>query len=107
MPLDQRVCPPCGTEFTPRRVDQIFHLRECRDKLYDDEYLSLFYQFAVVLNEQGYVCYFCKISAVDRPMRPLYLSPADRTYLVAACQPCKNNYYITKFVVTKKLMIAG
>lgn len=93
MALDARTCPTCSTEFIPRRVDQIFHERPCRDKVYDAEYLSLFDQFPRALALQGYECFFgCGAKSPD--LKPLFTALPSMEQLVAACAPCKTDHYM-------------
>lgn len=92
MALDERTCPTCLVHFIPRRIDQIFHERPCRDEVYDAEYLSLFDQFPRALALQGYECFFgCGAKAPD--LKPLFTSLPSKEQLVASCAPCKTAFY--------------
>lgn len=105
MPLADRACPVCLTVFEPKRIDQLFDQRSCRDERYGEEYESLFYVFPLALKDQGFACFFCAESLPDTKLWPLKLNGSDQW--VAACKACKLEHYGSAVTIAAAAKCSG
>lgn len=95
MSYDPRTCVNCLEPFVPKRKDMMFCNPRCTDALYIKEEAA-YVQFAIALVDQRMLCYFCFKHTTEVRLRTLFLYPPDETSIVvAACQPCKWDYYLS------------
>lgn len=93
MAYDQRLCVNCLTPFIPRRIDMMFCAKTCTDALYLREEAA-YVEFSKALLRQIFCCAFCGKETTEIRLRPLFLKPSDPySHVVAACLPCKWEYY--------------